>query len=186
MADKGRDPSIIALEAVYAALKDMDAAGRKKVLSSAFALLGVEGAPALGPSPQHSPVSMPLAVTSARPVSLVELINEKQPDTNAERIALFAYYREKSEGLSRFGRDDLKSYFAKAKLSPAANFDRDFVDAVRKGWIHEDAADSYLTTKGIEAVESSFEVDVRIKKSRKSSTATRKKARRTGRNKKHR
>jgi len=66
---------------------------------------------------------------------LVELITDKQPGTNAQRIALFAYYREKSEGMSRFGRDDLKGYFGKAKQPPSANYDRDFVEAVRKGII---------------------------------------------------
>ena len=52
MAEK-RDPSIAALEAVYAALKDIDPAERKKVLSSAFALLGVESVPALSQVPQQ-------------------------------------------------------------------------------------------------------------------------------------
>lgn len=158
MAEKARDPSIAALEAVYAALKNLDPNERKRVLSSVFALLGLEGA---APSAQVSTASVkeerrPIGVSS-RPMGLVELVNEKQPGSNAQRIALFAYYREKYEGVSRFGRDDLKPYFATAKQPPAANFDRDFVEAVKKGWIHEDASDSYLTTKGIEAVESGFE-----------------------------
>jgi hypothetical protein len=99
----------------------------------------------------------------------VELVNEKQPGTNAQRIALFAYYREKVEGLSRFGRDDLRTYFAKARMTPASNFDRDFGDAVKKAWIHEDAADSYLTTRGIEAVEGGFEGERRSSRPQKTS-----------------
>jgi hypothetical protein len=156
MAEKGRDPTIVALESVYAALKDLDAGARKKVLSSAFALLGVEGAPAINVAP---PQAAPLAQTSAggRPVSLVELVKERDPGTNAQRIALFAYYREKHEGLARFSKDDLKPYFAKAKLPQAGNYDRDFGDAVRKAWIHEDGDESYLTSKGIEAIEAGFE-----------------------------
>jgi hypothetical protein len=158
MADKGRDRDIVALEAVYAALKDLDEAARKKVLSSVFALLGLEQAQGQ-PSPIHriQGDQRHIPVSASRPVSLVELINNKKPGTSAQRIALFAYYREKSEGVSRFGRDDLELYFAKAKQTPAGNYDRDFVEAVRKGWIHEDGTDSYLTTKGVEAVESGFE-----------------------------
>jgi hypothetical protein len=155
MAEK-RDPSIVALEAVYAALKEMDAAGRKKVLSSAFALLGVEGMPVLNPSPPVPPGH--LAPTSIRPAGLVELINEKRPGANSQRIAVFAYYRERTEGNPRFSKADLKAYFARAKLPPSANYDRDFGEAVRAGWIHEDGAESYLTTKGIEAIEAGFDV----------------------------
>jgi hypothetical protein len=43
-----------------------------------------------------------------------------------------------------------------AKEKPPRNYDRDFVEAVKKGWIHEDGAESYITSKGIEAVESGF------------------------------
>lgn len=171
MADKTRDPTIAALEAVYAALKDMDAAGRRKVLSSAFALLGVEGPPILSPSPQQSlNLQLPMPM-SGRPVSLGELINEKKPGTNAQRIAIFAYYREKSEGISRFNRADLQPYFAKAKITPASNYDRDFIEAVRKGWIHEDESESYLTTKGIETIETAFEGEGKYTKGRKSTVS---------------
>ena len=76
----------------------------EKVLSSAFALLGVEGTPAVGSSVQNTTAPVVAASTSTRPVSLVELIADKKPATNPQRIALFAYYREKSEGLSRFAR----------------------------------------------------------------------------------
>jgi hypothetical protein len=92
-----------------------------------------------------------------RPIGLVELINEKRPGTNSQRIAVFAYYREKAEGSPRFSRADLETYFAKAKLPPAGNYARDFAESVRAGWIHEDGAESYLTTKGIEAIENGFE-----------------------------
>jgi hypothetical protein len=84
-------------------------------------------------------------------------VQEKKPATNAQRIAVFAYYREKSEGLSRFAKDDLKPYFAKAKQPPPQNFDRDFGQTVKLGWIYEDESDSYLTSKGLEVVEAGFE-----------------------------
>jgi len=179
MAEKGRDPSIIALEAIYAALKDLDSTGRRKVLSSAFALLGLDvGAPftVTQPNTPPQPTPTPPSQTATRPLSLGEFMQEKTPGTNDQRIAAFAYYRERHEGLSRFSRDDLKPYFAKAKLTPAANFDRDFGKAVSKAWIHEDGADSYLTTKGIEAVENGFGGDS-IKAHRKAKTRLRKKKR---------
>lgn len=158
MAGKGRDGVIVAIESVYDALKDLDAASRQRVLSSAFALLGVESpkGQVASQAPTHAPLSLG-TTQSARPIGLVELMNEKRPGTNAQRIAVFAYYRERTESKSRFSRSDLESYFATAKVPPARNYSRDFGEAVRAGWIHEDGAESYLTTKGIEAVENGFE-----------------------------
>ena len=89
-------------------------------------------------------------------MSPVELIQEKKPKTNAERITLFAYYREMYEKLPRFSRSDLETYFGKAKEKPSGNYGRDFVEAIKKGWLHEDGSDSYITSKGVEAVESGF------------------------------
>jgi hypothetical protein len=184
MAAKGRDAIIAALEAVHAALKDLDPEDRKKVLSSVFALLGLDGPPipvvrSLAPSEDRP------STTATRPISLTELVNDKKPRTNQQRIALFGYYREKGEGLSRFSRVDLKSYFAKAKLPPASNYDRDFVEVVRRGWIHEDGADSYLTTRGIEAVEAGFEGEQTPLKGRKSSASAKRRTKQ-GRPKRHR
>ncbi len=158
MAEK-KDPEITALEAVHSALKVLDADSRQRVLASVFALLEI-------PAQQSAPVALPSSGEAlgaraepsrgARPVAIVELMQEISPGTNPQRIALFAYYRDKYEGKTRFSRDDLKVYFAKAKEQPPGNFDRDFTKAVRNGWIHEDEGDSYITSKGIEAVESGF------------------------------
>jgi len=161
MAEKGREPEIVAVENVHRALKPLDADARKRVLSSVFALLQIDVSPTEAPAParraevDRSPGSPPQP-PSSRPVSVIELMQQKQPGTDAQRIALFAYYREKHEGLQRFDRDALAGYFAKAKLRPPAIYARSFAEAVRKGWIHEDGADSYLTSKGVEAAESGF------------------------------
>lgn len=157
-----KDPEISALEAVHAALKPLKPEARRKVLASVFELLQISGSLPIArarepltstPQSHAGPV---VSVSTARPTSLVELVNEKRPGTNAQRLALFAYYREKSEGSSRFSRDDLRPYFAKARIAPPGNFDRDFNDAVKKGWIHEDKDESYLTSKGLESVEAGF------------------------------
>jgi hypothetical protein len=164
MASRNREGAtspVSAVQAVFDALEPLDDATRQKVLASVTALLGMT-APASGgqftrpPDEQNrSPVAQ-RPQTFDRPKSLVELIHEKQPKNNAQKIALFAYYRERVEGNTRFAKADLRAYFATAKEKPAGNYDRDFAQAAKAGWIHEDGADSYLTSKGLEAVESGF------------------------------
>jgi len=68
----------------------------------------------------------------------------------------------------------LHSYFSKAREKPPANFDRDFVEAVKRGWIHEEDSESYLTSKGIEAIESGFPSEGRAPKAFKGPRAKRK------------
>ena len=80
-----------------------------------------------------------------RPLSLVELLHDKRPDTIPEKIATFAYFRERHEGKPAFSREDLRQYFSKAKLPPPGNYDRDFVQTVKLGWIHEDGPDARAT-----------------------------------------
>ncbi len=154
-------PSIVdAVQAVYSALQGLDANERAKVLASASALLGMQAAAAPPVDPTNvnripaTPLRQPPSET--RPKSLVELMQEKNPKSNTQMIALFAYYRDKYENRARFARGDLKDYFSAAKEKPGANYDRDFTKAVRAGWIHEAEADSYLTSRGLEAVESGF------------------------------
>jgi hypothetical protein len=159
-----KDPEIAALEAVHAALKPLDPQARRKVLTSVHALLDIAQPEGLQvqtsvTEPGTAARSVPqasLARPTTRPLSLVELMQDKHPRTSAQKITLFAYYREKYEGTPRFARENLNDYFSKAKERPPANFDRDFVDAVKKGWLHEAESESYITTKGIEAVELGF------------------------------
>lgn len=90
-------------------------------------------------------------------MSLVEFIKEKQPATNVQRIACFAYYREKYEGSEHFASSDLSGYFGKAKLkAPGPNYARDYNKAVKDAWIHDDGPKSYLTQAGERAVETGF------------------------------
>jgi hypothetical protein len=182
-----REPEISALEAVYSALKPLDLESRRRVLASVYSLL--EMAPTM-PIQQGrlSSVGLPAdrasltgqGVPVPRPVGLTELIREKGPRTNAERIVCFAYYREKYEGISRFSRNDLRDYFGRAHESPPRNYIRDFGDAVKRGWIHEDEADSYITSKGIELVESSFSTEPEAP----GGTSSRRASRKPGRTKK--
>jgi hypothetical protein len=162
-ASKAAPKSLVeAVQEVFEALEPFDEAARQRIISSVVSLLG-SSIPATG---QHiidlgqsrpSVVTLPRAPGGDRPLSPIELLQQKKPATNAQRLALFAYYREKIEGISRFAKDDLRSYFAKAKQSPPQNFDRDYGQAVKLGWIYDDGADSYLTSKGLELVEAGFE-----------------------------
>jgi hypothetical protein len=106
--------------------------------------------------------------TSGRPVAIRELIQDKGAHNHPQLITLFAYYREKYQGQTKFKRDDLKPYYHAARERTPGNYDRDFVEVVRRGWIHEEGENSYITTKGIEAVESGF-AGSRAKPSRKPS-----------------
>ena len=164
---KSQDKSLLDVtKAVYEALAPLDIETRKRVVNSVFSLLGMEGTASVpsgvGGQPMTS-TTRPQTPSSDRPVTPLELIQEKVPKTHPQRLALFAYYREKHEGNPRFARNDLKSYYSKAKLQPPQNFDRDFNNAVKLGYIYEDGSESYLTSKGLEAVEAGFAVKTQPK-----------------------
>ena len=156
---KGGPKNLIqAVQLVFEALEPFDEDARQRILSSAASLLGSVlpisgGAAAL--QNRASAIQFSPAATE-RPLSPIELIQEKKPATNAQRLAVFAYYRERVEGISRFAKEDLRPYFAKAKQPAPQNFDRDYQNAVKLGWIYDDGNDSYLTSKGLESVEAGF------------------------------
>jgi hypothetical protein len=152
-------PELAAVQKIVGALQSLDGPTQDRVLASVLALLG-------------KTVSLPNdtrgrtegdtnhtdnQVTTQRPKGLTELLGEKKPGTNSQRIVLFAYYRDKFENKPRFSRGDLEGYFDTARLNPPGNYDRDFNAAVEKGWIHENNDQSYITTSGIEIVEQDFE-----------------------------
>jgi hypothetical protein len=172
-----RNPDFAALEIVHGALAPLDPETRGRVLSSVAQLLDVEGfsgaprLPAAVASPSVQTQFADRPGMASRPLALIELLKEKNPGTIPETIATFAYYRERHEGKSTFSREDIRQYFSKAKLPPPGNYDRDFVNAVKRGWIHEDGSESYVTSRGVEAVESGYsksETDGRGRGPRKS------------------
>lgn len=153
-----KDKTIAALEAIHAALKPLPGDERIRVLASVRTLLEIPGIhrqeEAQADANPVSPSSP--SQTQTRPLSIRELIEAKKPGSHAEFITLFAYYREKQENQPSFSRDDLKRYYPLSREHPPANYDRDFVSAIQKGWIHEDGPNSYITSKGIEAVAAGF------------------------------
>jgi hypothetical protein len=162
MAIAKKDKTISALEAIHAALKPLSGDERIRILASVRTLLEIPGARRQEEAQAEgevdaSPVSPPVpARTPTRPLSIRELIDARKPGSHPEFITLFAYYREKEENQPSFSRDDLKRYYSLSRENPPANYDRDFVKAIQKGWIHEDGANSYITSKGIEAVVAGF------------------------------
>lgn len=149
------DETLQAFEAVIAALRPLDAQSRLRVLNSVHALLGLSAEVVTTP-PVEAKDGRATSPGTARPLSLMELLQEYDNPTNPQLITVFAYYRDKYEGLPRFAKSDLRDYFPKSRRDPPANYDRDFAKAVEGAWIHEDGGDSYITTRGIEAVETGF------------------------------
>lgn len=184
-----KDPTISALEAVHAALKPLDAVERQRVLSSVYALLEISEPPSGLKSAPPGPAQLQAqaktqASTPARPVAIRELIQEKKPRTHPQFITLFAYYREKHQNLPTFSRADLEQYYTTSRETPPKNFDRDFVKAVKRGWLHEDADSSYITSKGLELVESNFsDADERPSRKPREKRTKRKTSRKAARSK---
>ena len=186
MASAKKDPTVVALEAVHSALKPLKGGDRQRVLASVVALLEITDTSAFVKQPglpgggQPEIRTKPATTSAARPVAIRELIQEKKPHTHPQFITLFAYYREKHQNLPTFSRSTLAEYYATSREAPPANFDRDFVEAVKRGWIHEDSDNSYITSKGLEVVESNFS-DADDQSAKKSSRPARRKTARRNR-----
>lgn len=163
MSSPKQDPEVQAVNTIVQSLRPLDPEAQQRVLQSSLALLGLAIATHSRSPETTSPPSGPPgsgntnAPSGRKPKGLTELLLEKNPGTNAQRIVLFAYYRREVEGLETFARQELKAYFAKARISPPANFDRDFAKAVDAGWIHEDGENTYLTNSGDQLVANGFE-----------------------------
>ena len=161
------DPQKItdAAAAVFSALQPLTAEGRARVLSAASALFGIAATPASSQrthaghasNGERSDAPPKREESGGKRQSIVEFLNDRQPATNTQRIACFAYYWEHTEGKGQhFAKGDLEPYFAQAKLPKPGNYDRDFRSAVQCGWIHEDGSNSYLTRGGEDAVLAGF------------------------------
>ena len=162
-----KDPTISAVEAVHNALKPLSPEDRQRVVASVNALLQIApptDTPSMPAGQQRDAAVAAGPSGPSRPLAIRELIESKSPRTHAQFITLFAYYREKSQNLPTFSRGQLEQYYTMAREKPPTNYDRDFVETIKRGWIHEDGENSYITSKGIEAVESGFADDVRGKR----------------------
>jgi hypothetical protein len=163
MAESAETKVTAAATAVMTALEPLSAEERARVLYSAAALHGISLSPrsggSAGPGPPEVSEGGHELVEDAgkgKRLSIVEFLRQKEPVTNSQRIAAFAFYREHVEKKGNFARGDLEHYFALAKLAKPGNYDRDFAGAVREGWVHEDGSESYLTQGGERVVREGF------------------------------
>lgn len=93
--------------------------------------------------------------TPTTKIDLSVLIKRVNPKTNPERIATLAYHMKVNERQEKFTRKDILSIWQAVGFKKPGNFNRDFRETIRKGWISpiegEDAF--YLTTLGQEYIE---------------------------------
>lgn len=92
-------------------------------------------------------------------LSLREYLDKIGASKKPEQIATIAHYVCEIEGQADFSRDDIRSRFITAREPPPGNFGRDFVVALRNGWIaevHGKKNRYYVTAKGALAINNNF------------------------------
>lgn len=92
----------------------------------------------------------------AEKVSLREFLNETKGTNNVDKILLFTFHLITYEGQEIASRNEIKSSFKKAHEPLPANFSRDLLNTLKKGWLVEDKDNEgsfYVTRKGRDAVE---------------------------------
>jgi hypothetical protein len=117
--------------------------------------------------------------SGGRRISLREFLEESQVRRNPDKITGIAEYLFQFEGAELFTREDIRGRFRLAGEAAPGNFPRDFMWAVKNGWIAEDAkaqGSFYVTQKGRNAIENKFSSEV-VK--RTPQPAGRKRSRRT-------
>src|SRR5689334_13872021 len=102
------DP-LSATQTIFRVLEPLAADVQQRVLASALSLLGI-AAPTNASSSNSTP-SSPIVKAGERQMSLGELYKQSEPATNAQKLAVFAYYKEKFEGKSTFSPTELRPYF---------------------------------------------------------------------------
>lgn len=88
-----------------------------------------------------------------------EYLIEVHAKTNPEKILAFAQLL-KDGGISSVETGELRLQFQKASEPVPANFKRDFIKAVRSGWIARGTNEKYYVTNlGTQALESKFSIE---------------------------
>jgi hypothetical protein len=92
-------------------------------------------------------------------LSLREHLDKIGASKKPEQIVTIAHYVCEIEGQADFSRDDIRSRFIIAREPPPGNFGRDFVVALKNGWIaevHGKRNRYYVTAKGAQAINNNF------------------------------
>lgn len=136
----------------------------------------VLGAGASAPSAGERPTT-PLDHTGGpRAISLREYLDEVQPARKPDQIVTIANFICEYEGTEDVSRDEIKAKFSSAREPVPTNFARDFAWAVKNGWLHGVPGKKgryYITTIGLQAIESRFSSKVK-----KATTSTKRSSRR--------
>lgn len=89
-------------------------------------------------------------------LSLREFLDEISPSGHAEKISAIALYLTSHESRPSFSKEDILGRYRTAREAAPANFHRDFANAIKSGWIAEDASVAgahYVTQKGTKFLE---------------------------------
>lgn len=125
MSDAKDDQELRAIQQIIAALSDLDAEARARVINYVFQRLGISSpavlmeAGATGPSPaQGSEAPAPQAQPGRRQVDIRTFGQEKSPRSANERVAVVGYYLSElapaAERKAEFSAADITKYFKQA------------------------------------------------------------------------
>ena len=98
-------------------------------------------------------------ISSEKPVSLAEFMNQKRPSAHPEYILCFGCYLEKFKNMTSFNLEDVTSCYREARLAPTTNFSQSVGYLIRDGRImlapeKKDSKKAWvLTNTGLQFVE---------------------------------
>lgn len=100
-------------------------------------------------------------------LSIREYLNEKKPQTNAEKILVFAKYLSNYQRYKYFSIKDLKLQFTNAYEPTPKNFSRDFNLVLKSSWLtesNEEIGKYLITNSGEKRLEEPFRSEAMIVK----------------------
>ncbi|MEM3408570.1 MAG: hypothetical protein QXT40_03600 [Candidatus Micrarchaeia archaeon] len=95
-------------------------------------------------------------------ISINELLIDKKPTNELQKVLVFAYYLEKYEGYQEYNVKDIENWYRNAKEKIPSNLSDKLQKNVKKGYLMElkekkEGLKTYsLTNKGLKFVENNF------------------------------
>lgn len=96
------------------------------------------------------------AKSGIKDYALSELVNELEPASSAETIAIIASWVLETEELEAVTRQNVRDRYQEARLAPPSNFPRDFKTAISKGLLAQVKGEKdrfYVTRTGRKLLE---------------------------------
>ena len=146
MSEAKDDQELRAIQQIIAALSDLDAEARARVINYAFQRLGISSptvlveAGATGPSPAHGiEAPAPLAQPGRRQVDIRTFGQEKSPRSANERVAVVGYYLSElaptNERKTEISAGDITKYFKQADFPLPGAARMTLVNAKNAGYL---------------------------------------------------